>query len=476
MRIRYRELIINFSIIAVIPIFVLFDRIEIMNRFHQYVLIFCILGYIFIRLNFLKGNFDVFSPAIGLTVLLFLYSTISALYIEEKGLTYYGDIIDSRTTDLYYLTCLTGLIGIAVGILLTKIIRIDFNKFKLIRKFLIKNKEFRKKIFFFTILISIPLSFKLFPLFNFINVPSYYERALALRVERLDDISSGISETFLLNLPITLILCCSTLLIFSTKRIVYIFLGFFILFSYLAQNTLAGWRGQVVAAAIIPVMYYHYRIKRISLKKAAFAGMAVLIFMNTLSFVRNTSDPMEMIDLVVDAVKSDDTNFIKIQSSTELYTAMNLHRLISGIENGDTTYTYGYSIITELMVFIPKIIFPSRPLALSELFVETFYPGIFEKGGGYGFFFLQEGYWAFGILGVLFFMIFYGWCVQTIYNWIKKNIEYDIIIFIYSSIYYVLVVSAVRTGVILLFKSVIIGLLPFIIVVYLPFKILKIRQ
>ena len=76
--------------------------------------------------------------------------------------------------------------------------------------------------------------------------------------------------------------------------------------------------------------------------------------------------------------------------------------LITGIRAGRTSYTYGSSVITEFLVFIPRAVYPNRPLPLSERFVDIFYPGVREAGGGHGSFYLQEGYWALGVPGYLF--------------------------------------------------------------------------
>jgi len=467
----HTDILIHSLAIIVILIAVFLGYIDIFNGLNCYMLSFILIFYIFIRLYFRFSSFDVFSPAIGIPVLLFLYSTVSASYVEERGITEHGDYVSTYIMNLFYIACTTGLIGLTAGMLLAQNNCPTIDKLTFFKKLLLNNKKFKKKMFIATLFISMPLSFWLFPLFDFTNVASYGERALSLRVERLADISSGVKDVFLTMVPVTMILCCATMLIFNKKNIVLKFVGLIILFSYLAQNTLAGWRGVVVSAAVIPLIYYHYRIKRINMIKIALLGIFVLLFMNTLSFVRTTSDFSAMINLVVGAVQSGNTKFLALQSSTELFTGMNLHRLISGIENNETSYTYGLSIIHEFMVFIPKVFFSSRPLSLSEQFVQTFYPGLLEEGGGYGFFFIQEGYWAFGAIGVFLFMLIYGWSVQLIYQWVIKNIKYDIVVFIYAGIYNVLVISSVRSGIIGLYKIVLMGLIPFLVVVYLPWNI-----
>ena len=143
-------------------------------------------------------------------------------------------------------------------------------------------------------------------------------------------------------------------------------------------------------------------------------------------------------------------------------------RQIKGINDGETSYTYGLSVINEILVFIPRAIFPNRPLPLSEKFVETYYPGVRDMGGGYGFFCLQEGHWAFGIFGIFVFMFFYGKVVQKLYLIFLASDNSLIANFVYSQAYFCLVVVAVRSGIIGNFKALLMNLIPFIIIYFLP--------
>jgi oligosaccharide repeat unit polymerase len=122
-----------------------------------------------------------------------------------------------------------------------------------------------------------------------------------------------------------------------------------------------------------------------------------------------------------------------------------------------------------MLVFIPRAFFPDRPLPLGELFVETFYPGVRDEGGGYGFFILQEGYWSFGIVGVFAFMFLYGWCTNKIYQLFTKYRNFDIVVLWYASIYSVMVIAAVRSGILISLKTILMNSLPFILYLKLPY-------
>jgi oligosaccharide repeat unit polymerase len=260
----------------------------------------------------------------------------------------------------------------------------------------------------------------------------------------------------------------ATLLMIRHRVIWAKLVGVSIFGTYILTNTLAGWRGVVISAAVIPLVFYHYRVKRISKTKAVIVLVLAYLFINGLSVVRFTSDPKQMLDAMREEILDQSFRFADLKSSGELLVGTNLMRLISGLEDGITDFTYGSSVVTELLVFVPRAIYPNRPLPLSEKFVYVFYPHIYSSGGGYGFFILQEGFWAFGLVGVFLFLFIYGWSVQVVYQWFKKNMQYDCVALLYSGIYFSLVLNSVRTGLIVSYKSALMNALPFLLLAYLP--------
>src|SRR4051812_44429161 len=61
---------------------------------------------------------DILSPVLGLIVLLFLYSFATGLYVEEYGVLYFGESVSNWVRSIYYLACLSGLLGLCLGGLL----------------------------------------------------------------------------------------------------------------------------------------------------------------------------------------------------------------------------------------------------------------------------------------------------------------------------------------------------------------------
>jgi oligosaccharide repeat unit polymerase len=433
-----------------------------------FVSIYLTIAFVFMVRYKGTGSLDLFSPAPGLVLLLFLYSVASALYVESLGTTYDGDLVSSGVMVTYYISCILGLAGMAIGMLVAQRCKNSFENMIIIERFRIDNHTLLRKLILYGTAAAIVFSPFIYNSFNFLEVSSYYERALILRLERRELFTSGLSEYFLVILPLTLVLCMATLLMFRAKRIYAKFLGIAIFGTYILTNTLAGWRGVVISAAVIPLVFYHYRIRRISKAKAAIVLVLVYLFINGLSVVRFTSSPKQMLNAMREEILDRGFTFAKIGSPGEFLTGTNLMRLISGLEDGETDFTYGSSVVSELLVFIPRAIYPNRPLPLGERFADVFYPKVYRVGGGYGFFMLQEGFWAFGLFGVFLFLAIYGWSVQMVYQWFRKNMQYDCIALLYSGIYFSLVLNSVRSGLIGSYKSALMNVLPFLLLTYSP--------
>jgi len=437
-------------------------------RFGLFVSIYLAIAFVFMRRYKGPGSLDLFGPAPGLVVLLFLYSVASALYVESVGTTNHGDSVNASVMITYYISCILGLAGISGGMLVAQRCRHRFDNAAIMRPFRIDDQTFFRKLILYGTAVAIAFSLFIYNSFNFTEVPSYAERALALRLEHMASATSGLSDFFLVILPVNLVLSTATLLMIRSRMLWTKLTGAAVFVAYILTNTLAGWRGVVISAAAIPLVFYHYRVKRISKTKAAIVIVLAYLFVNGLSVVRFTSDPKQMFDAMRDEITYHGFEFAKLKSSGELLVGTNLMRLISGLEDGETDFTYGSSVVTELLVFVPKAFYPNRPLPLSERFVNVFYPHVYSSGGGYGFFMLQEGFWAFGLVGVFLFLFIYGWSVQVVYQWFRKNMQYDCVALFYSGIYFSLVLNAVRSGLIGSYKSALMNTLPFLLVIYLP--------
>jgi oligosaccharide repeat unit polymerase len=111
---------------------------------------------------------------------------------------------------------------------------------------------------------------------------------------------------------------------------------------------------------------------------------------------------------------------------------------------------------------------PGRPTPLPEQFTQDFYPDIWEKGGGVGFFNLMEGYWIAGIIGVLLFAFAYGVLLQYLYRMFIRNSNSVAACVWYAMFINAAVLTAIRSGMLMTLKAALMASIPFVFALALP--------
>ena len=95
-------------------------------------------------------------------------------------------------------------------------------------------------------------------------------------------------------------------------------------------------------------------------------------------------------------------------------------------------YYYGLSLYRVVFMFIPRSIFPSKPLDPSITMMKYLSPGLYNIGVSAGNGFIGESYMNFGVFGIILFGIFYGFFIGILEKYFIKNWHYiNKIIYIY---------------------------------------------
>ena len=405
-------------------------------------------------------GFDVLHPCYGLFLLLFLYAFSSALFIETEGTTYFGEALLAEVYPRYYATCMAGAGGLACGLALRRFSGVVQTAVWPVPE--AANVDLRRTMLWCCLALCILFLPWIAPKFSFWSVRSYYEVALSSRVERLGDDSLGTVDVLTLYLPIVLLLAvCAWAMQDAALAWWQRLLALAAFVAYAATGFLAGERYTILYCGLVFFAYRHFRIAPIRASHALLVGVAAYFLMNLIPILRGSSDPVQMWRALQDNIAARGLSDFSLTYSGELATATNLARHIQGILTGESEFNFGGTVMNDLLVWIPRILYPDRPLPSSELFVETFYPGVRDRGGGYGFFILQEGYWAFGIPGAFVFMAAFGWAVDGLYRVMWRWQRYDLVVFLYAAIYADVVMAAVRSGILGSFKAAMLHAVPF---------------
>ena len=407
---------------------------------------------------------DLLAPLPGLLILLYLYSLASGLLVDAFGTTPFGDPVSSSVRHDFYVVCLVGAIGLVLGTWLADIRVHGTNALKSIPNGLSPGLV-RNCCWLIGATMAVAFLPDVLPKFGLAEVPSYSATALERRVARFGDTAAGTREFLSVYVPVTLLLSGAVMTIATSRSKVATGFSLLLISSYLIANSLAGSRRFVMEALVFCVVVLHYRWKRIGLAVALMLGAGAYLLVNVLSIARVSSDPVAMVEAVAEHWQDVGPEFLALTSSGELLTGANLHRLMAGLDEGDTTFTLGQSVADELLVFVPQTLIAERPLPLAERYVDVFYPGVREQGAGYGFFILQEGFWALGMAGVLVTMMIYSYGLQRFHAWCVRDRSDLIRVVIYGLCYGSLVLSSVRIGMLAAVKSSLMTVAPLLVAI-----------
>jgi oligosaccharide repeat unit polymerase len=279
------------------------------------------------------------------------------------------------------------------------------------------------------------------------------------------DTAGGLKQVFLRDFPTTVVLCWATVGLLDRKSApVRRVLAALVLGAFILTTLLSGWRGQLFTAALLPIVYFHYRVRRLRLGEVALAGVGAYILVNALSVMRLTSNISEMVGLLNAEAADRGMTFLKLSQSGELATSSNLLRLIVGIQDGETHYMWGGLLGSQLGSVVPRAFWLDRPPLGNELFVQVFYPGVYESGGGFAFFILQDGYWDFGLPGVVLYSAVFALGLRWLYDQLVVRRRGALWPLLYAVLFGQLVLSSVRTGLLASVKEASMAALPLLTV------------
>ena len=435
-----------------------------------YVLIF--LNGIYLKSD--KEKIDIFRPYFLVSILLYLYSLAGIFYVNITGTTLYGDFVSDRSLSVFIWASLLTQFGISLGFLLQtryfpKTIQVKSYAKKI-------NDSEERYLLFFGFTLAIAFSFFIYKNFLPSEAVSYAEWSLQSRLDRSQTNTSGISEIVLVTTPTILLICSLIHILFSYKfNIILRVFSFLIIFLYLYTQLLSGARANLMITIILLATYINYKVYKFKFFEILLGGSFVYISINLISLIRVTSDPAEMIFLLFDQFSLSGLSFLSLERSSELLTSLNALTIIQGIEIGEQDFFYGKLFVQQILGFIPGFIWPGRPDFASVLYVKSFYPGIYESGGGFGFSVVAEGFWELGLIGCILYGFLTGLIGEKVYQLFTPYKERPMFIFLYALIFTRIVLLVHRSGLISSLKAALILSIPilFVIIVYKIIKTLK---
>ena len=405
------------------------------------------------------GALDVFRPCVGLSVLVLLYSFSVVFFVDSSGVDYYGNQASSADIYTFKAAAFLAIIGISFGSWLPGALKTRRHAYTPQR-----GGPASRGIEICAVAFGALFIWSIYDRFLPWMATAYGDVALTSRLEASANLYSGPTEILTVVWPETLIICAAVQIFFDRQK-KHAVRGFAILLfgGYVLTMALSGWRGQMMFGILIFGLYYHYRVHAITVGRAAGLGLAVYFVINLMSVARVSSNPIEMARVVLEEFDARGVALISIANSGELLTSTNLLTVIDGINSGSSEFKLGALAMSQLAAFLPRGLFPERPGFGSEQFTQVFFPDVAAAGGGYGFFFSLDGYWDFGLFGVLLYSVLFSFALEIFYGYFRKNAHSNLVLFLYALAYSQLVMMSVRGGMFASVKGAVISCSPLLV-------------
>ncbi|HKS28651.1 MAG TPA: O-antigen polymerase [Pyrinomonadaceae bacterium] len=178
-----------------------------------------------------------------------------------------------------------------------------------------------------------------------------------------------------------------------------------------------GRRRQVLELGIGLLAIRHFYIKPVRTKVLLIGAIAILPVFVMIGQARAYLSGG--IDAMVEYVKYnfsvDELQYVTGEPET---VALALRETVWYMEGDE--YRYGRTFVEAFEILVPLSINAERPLAPSEWFVRIYDPNVADKGGGYSYALIAEGYLNFGLLGVFAVFFVEGLFLRTLIEYRKR--------------------------------------------------------
>ncbi|WP_158235960.1 O-antigen polymerase [Limnohabitans sp. B9-3] len=430
--------------------------------------------FLFIQISiYLLGSgrtFDVFDPYHGVSILHLLYSSAALMFVAEARFIPQGDYINiSHALEF-------SKVSLFIQITLSFVNNIFSNQ--KIQDFAPANNsglKLERGSIRLALLILLALLMLQVGELNPIGISSYGDRVLDYNVNKRGQSTSGLTEFIEIFAQIGILFLSVYILIVESKKNHLRLFAVSIIGLLLVKYFLAGDRSSLVTCIFFLLIVRHYFVANLNIVYVLLCSIFGYVIFNLISIARVSSDPFEMIFIVTNYILENGITIFALDKSGELMAGANFIKLISEVDA--TGVRFGGNALDSILSFIPRFMMNREAYFGNETFVRWYYPEVFTQGGGHGYFLPMDGYWDFGVVGALVFMVVYLSILKHFYYLLLKNKSKIIYIFVYAVFFSQLIAFGMRSGVYAASKQFLIYAAPLVLIILLlRFENTKIRN
>lgn len=182
----------------------------------------------------------------------------------------------------------------------------------------------------------------------------------------------------------------------------------YLLIAFVVVSTIIGFRSWIITIGACLVMcIFLYPKRKLKLRQVFLIALAAFVVYAVVEVIPHSRSG----STAIENIKNFPGYFLKpavlnIMNAGEF---RSFESFITIVKNVPQNINFHYdAYINDFLLLIPTTIYPHRPLPPAQWYTQTFYPEVFYRGGGLGFYVIGFGYLFAGPMGVLITLFLFG--------------------------------------------------------------------
>ena len=214
--------------------------------------------------------------------------------------------------------------------------------------------------------------------------------------------------------------------------------AFWVVFGLIvAMLTVMGRRGDIAYMLLTVTIFWHHGVRPLNIKLLTVLALVFFVGLNLFGQLRESG-----YSSLADFWTRTTANYSETSdSSARWYYTLSTGEFVVPFETlpqmiksvgTDVSPEFGWTFLRAPVFAIPSVLYPNRPVALSNWYMNEFYGFDSNLYVGRQFFFLSEGYLNFGPLGIPILMYFWGLFAGVVWRFRARSENHPGVILIYS--------------------------------------------
>lgn len=200
-------------------------------------------------------------------------------------------------------------------------------------------------------------------------------------------------------------------------------------------NSIVRERREAIKVLLGVAILFHYRVKRLSWKYVLPFGITIFILVYIIAILRFYGDFQTFYADILERNQEGTVTFLGfILENGDFAAAYENFQFILEKVPQEIQYLFGSSYLKPFVFWIPRTVWPSKPIEATQLIVNFDLPFTFTSGTSMAITIIGELFWNLGILGIAVGMFLAGVGVRVMKNYLELSNFHSLVVLLYAGV------------------------------------------